>query len=89
MSPPRLPEQAGFFTGIELRNQCNAYEKPSFNFHPRHRADGDKSRMLRGDGGNPSVPAKTVPEFTAYAKRNPEINMIQNEIAEFELFVHI
>ena len=54
-------------------NAINAtlYEKLNFNFI-RDICAGRRHRpRAAGHGGAPSVPAKTVPEFIAYAKANP------------------
>ena len=58
-------------------DQRDALRQAQFQFHPRHRAGrGHHSRDLYVMVVNPSVPAKTVPEFIAYAKANPgKINM--------------
>jgi hypothetical protein len=43
----------------------------SIQFHPRHRAGRERHPKRQCHGGNPSVPATTVPEFIAYAKTTP------------------
>ena len=59
------------------RHQCDALRQAQLQFHPRHRAGRGHHRarpivMVV----HPSVPAKTVPEFIAYAKANPgKVNM--------------
>ena len=55
-------------------NAINAtlYEQAQFQFHPRHRAGRRaRARAQRAWRCNPSLPAKTVAEFIAYAKANP------------------
>ena len=48
----------------------------SIQFHPRHRAGREHQPRSLVMLVNPSLPAKTVPEFIAYAKANPsKINM--------------
>ena len=59
------------------RDQRDALRQAQFQFHPRHRAGREhQSRTPFVMVVNPSFPAKTVPEFIAYAKANPgKINM--------------
>ena len=59
------------------RDQRDALRQAQFQFHPRHRAGrGHHAGTPYVMVVNPSVPAKTVPEFIAYAKANPgKINM--------------
>ena len=58
------------------RNQRDALRQAQFQFHPRHRSGRRHHADAHVMVVHPSVPAKTVPEFIAYAKANPgKINM--------------
>ena len=62
------------------RNAINAtlYDKLNFNFIRDIAPVASIVRVPNVMEVNPSVPAKTVPEFIAYAKANPgKINMAQ------------
>ena len=63
--------------GATERDQRDALRQAQFQFHPRHRAGRrHHPRTPIVMVVHPSVPAKTVPEFIAYAKANPgKINM--------------
>ena len=63
---------------VTSRNAINAtlYEKLNFNFIRDIAPVASICRVPLVMEVNPSVPAKTVPEFIAYAKANPgKINM--------------
>src|SRR5215510_256808 len=63
------------------RDQRGALRQAQFRFHPRHCAGRSIFRGTYVIAANPSVPAKTVPEFIAYAKANPrKINMASSGI---------
>ena len=66
------------------RDQRDALRQAQFQFHPRYRAGRWHHRScLYVMVVNPSVPAKTVPEFIAYAKANPgKINMASGPASE-------
>ena len=53
------------------RDQRDALRKTQLQFHPRHRAGRGHHPHVQVVVVHPSVPAKTVPEFIAYAKANP------------------
>ena len=81
ISPPKL-SCARRRTAIRFswyqskRDQRDALRQAQFQFHPRHRAVASIVRVPNVMVVNPSFPAKTVPEFIAYAKANPgKINM--------------
>ena len=58
------------------RDQRDALRQAQFQFHPRHRAGRGHHPRAQVMVVHPSFPAKTVPEFIAYAKANPgKINM--------------
>src|SRR5262245_7278544 len=58
------------------RDQRDALRQAQFRFCARHRAGRGRLPRCYVMVVNPSVPAKTVPEFIAYAKANPgKINM--------------
>ena len=60
-----------FSAGPGVRHQRDALRQTQFQFSPRHRAGRGHHAGLQHSGGDPSFPAKTVPEFIAYAKANP------------------
>jgi tripartite-type tricarboxylate transporter receptor subunit TctC len=69
--------------GISVTNAINAtlYEKPNFNFIRDIAPVASISRGLGVLEVKPEFPAKTVPEFIAYAKANPgKINMASGGI---------
>ncbi len=49
----------------------NALHEAQFQFHPRHRSDRNDQQPALVMEINLSIPAKTVPEFIAWAKANP------------------
>jgi tripartite-type tricarboxylate transporter receptor subunit TctC len=58
------------------RNQRSALREPLVQFHPRYGAGSEHRQYSLILEVNPAVPAKTVPEFIAYAKANPgKVNM--------------
>ena len=61
--------------------QCDALLEPYIQLCPRHRAGRHDLHTPFVMVVNPSVPAKTVPEFLANAKANPgKINMASSGI---------
>src|SRR5204862_6670558 len=66
------------------RIQRDSLRASQLQFHPRHRAG---CGIMRGPNVmvvNPAVPAKTGPEFVAYAKAHPgKISMADFSVAEY------
>ena len=72
------PLMAIRFSWLVFRTRVNAslYEKLNFNFIRDIAPVAGIARVPQVMVVNPSVPAKTVPEFIAYAKANPgKVNM--------------
>ena len=74
----RAPADGYTLLMVGAANATNAtlYDKLNFNFIRDIAPVAGVFRDALRHGGEPSVPAKTVPEFIAYAKANPDkINM--------------
>ena len=56
---------------VYKRNQRDILREAQFRFHSRHRAGRQHHPHAARHGSAPTFPAKTVPEFIAYAKANP------------------
>ena len=70
----RAPADGYTLLLIDAANAINAtlLRQARFQLHPRHRAGRrPHARVPQVMEVHPSFPAKTVPEFIAYAKANP------------------